>query len=362
MATVDLVESGLIYETSFTTLDTWWRRSPDSDICAAPSTGGLVLAPASSPTGTVMALLTLSPGCYVVEASFDYLPQYAGDEMGLVLYASEDDVVFLSVVSGGRSYSALRFCVKGERLEAWAYSDDGLWEIAGTAIVSTEALPGVYAAGQTAGTVTGLRVFRDSRIGISNLPAGSRAVIMDADDAVLSEAWANGGMASLSLPGAASSCQGRLAVYDQGGQMVAWTGLTTINGGDLYWFNAAELEVYIDGEQVYPGQELSLGYLFNRKLEKEVVLVNPQNATAGNITVQPASFIPPNSQGWVKVAPATPLGPGEYSETLFVESIEPLGQCSFWLKVERPADLPYSPFTDHHFSLIITVGSITPAG
>lgn len=359
MPRIDLVEDGLIYSTTFTSLDDVWIISPDGTEFASIGEGtGLSLNPGASPDQMVLALYSQIEQPYVMDVELEYTPSLVADNAGLVLWANDDSAIYLSVVAGGNQYEKLRVRVVGERCEAYAFSSAvGSWETAGTALVSPDMLPGVYAEGQVPAVIKKAVIARDTSLVLGNIPDGYSAVLLDESGAVLERVPAVNGAAVIPLRQRGLIFSGRLQVQDQEENVLADTGLVAVSGGSVYWYNAHDLELYLDDTLIPPDQETELGMLVNRLIEKRLEIQNNEDAAVSGITVCCGNFNNHYSSQWVKLAPDVEGMPGMYSDSVFIEQLGPGERATCWLKIERPEGFSRLFCAEHRFALIITTES-----
>lgn len=357
MARIDLVSSGFIYSTKFESVGTEWILSPSGDYFAM-TPEGLRMDPSSSPNASVLALLSCK-GLnyqYAVEAKLKYLPSSVDDSAGLALWSSDDDAIYLSLVSGtDRVYDRLRFCVKDERCEAYAYSSDtDEWEVVGTAFLSKDPLPAVYAEGGSSVVVEEVVVTRDIAISIGNVPNGYTVLLTDEEGAVIATGTSIDGSVKIGLGQSVSlALRGCISIYDGEGVLVASTGVIEIFGGDMFWYNTLDLKLLSDGVEIKAGDEVFLGGLINGVIEKRLEIYNPTDSAAANVTVCAANFNVAHGDEWVSFAPDINGVPGYYDKTAYIPQIEARGYAAFWVKIQRPQDMLFYPSTDHRFSIVI---------
>lgn len=357
MARIDLVEDGFVYSTAFAVLDDKWVFSPDNPQYISIIQGaGLQLAPATY-EGTVLALLPQLVQPYVLEAEFEYAPVSVDDSAGFVLWASADSAIYLSLVAGGRQYSRLRLKVKEGRCEGYAYSDDlGAWEVAGTAFVAPDAVPGIFAEGQSPVIVKRVVVARDVNLTVGNLPPDSFVSLYNATGDVIATAQASAGVAVIQLGSLGLLLEVRLGV-SVSGELTALTDLVTASGGSVYWYNRHELKLYLDSTPVDPGQELSLGPLVAGVIERRLEIENGETEPVSDIVIRCAAFNVSHGPQWASLAPEFEGAPGQYEDSLYIPVLAPGERVPFWLKVQRPPGLLYYPSTEHRFVLLVTSGA-----
>lgn len=359
MARIDMIQSGFLYSTDFSILDPVWILSPNDKSCIdITESGGLLLRP-SNFSGSVLALHSDSRlgQYYVIEAEISYIPLTINDSAGITLWSSEGDAIYLSIVAGGRVYEKLRLKVFGERCEAYAKSaGSNSWEIIGTAFVSKDPLPGVYAEGQADALVTNLVMVRDTKISIGNVPTGHIVTVYDElGSEICSSASSNGGCV-LQLTNDLV-LRGRLSVKSGAGDVIAITDIIDISGGSVFWLNTGDLALYIDGSPVGIGESISLGGLINGTITKKLDIYNPTEADINGVKVMADCFNITAGSDWVRFAPDVNGIPGYYDKELYIPQV-PAGQhVSCWLKVEKPAQALYYPYTEHSFAIVIKTES-----
>jgi len=354
MARIDLIESGLIYTTDLSIDDGSFVLSPNKKDCFVFSSGGLFMNPAANGGRAILALCSSIKQPYVCEVQVQYSPAGADDGAGLTLWASPDDALYLSVITGGDPYERLRIKAVNDRCEAYGCSSaKGYWEIIGTAFVSPDMTLGLYAEGTSTAIVSRFSLTKDDRIYIGNAPAGATAIVYDSAGQPICLAGVINGTAVLPAQ-TALIFDGTIELRDAGGILLASTGLTTIAGGNIYWYNMLNLNVYLDGNLLDYSLETSLGPLEGGFIKKKLEIENPSDTAISGLVVRGIMYHGYHGYEWVRFAPDVDGTPGEYAESVTIDVLEPYGVKTFWLKIERPADLPYVPITEHKFGLLIS--------
>lgn len=360
MARIDLVADGFVYSTDFSNgIDHAWIISPNGmEYADVLQDGGLILTP-SGDFKSVLALYSdLRLGSfYTVEAELSYNPSSAVDNAGIVLWSSDEDAVYLSVVAGGKQYQKLRLKVAGERCEAYAQPQgESAWEIVGTAFVSQDPLPGLYVEGGAPLVVSKVTITRDIKVTLGGVPAGYKAAVYDEMDNVKSVVPSQNGACIIPLPEGLIT-RGRIVLLDNVGSAVVSTELMDIYGGSIFWYNTSNLVVHIDGMPVNIGEPLELGGLTNGLLVKRIDIYNPTDKDIAGVTVKADCFNVTVAQDWIRFAPDANGVPGYYDEQVYIPSVPAGGSTTCWMKIERPKDSLYFPFTEHSFGLVITTES-----
>jgi len=357
MARIDLVSSGFIYRTAFDSVGAEWILSPDGGYFSILPEG-FKMDPSSNPDGSVLALLSCR-GLnyqYAVEAELDYSPVSLNDSAGLALWSSDEDAVYLSLAAGtDMIYDKLRFRVKDDRCEAYAFrSSRGEWEVVGTAFVSHDPLPAIYAEGSAPVIVREVVVVRDTLVSVGNIPNGYYVYLKNEEGGVIAVKASSGGAVEINLGSVGIAIKGQLEVCDSFGVVAASTGIIDIYGGDVFWYNTLDLKLFSDGVEVLPGDEVFLGGLMNGTVEKRLEIYNPGPEAVTNVSVYAANFNTAHGDKWVLLAPDVGGVPGYYDKSVHIPQIEAESYAAFWVKVQRPQDMLFFPFTDHRFSLVIS--------
>jgi hypothetical protein len=354
---IDLLESGFIYATDFDSFDSHWILSPDDPECVFLTEDGLLLDPAVSDSGPVMILNTYVQAPYVIEADLDYTPAI-GDSAGLILWAQQNEAIYVSLVTGGTLYERLRLRVIGERCEAYAFaSSAGVWEMVGTAFIPPDMLPGIYVEGQTPLLVKKVVAMRDTRVTVGNLPAETMICLLNEQDDVLNAAVAVDGTATVSINQPALFFTGKLQVRDLTDSIIVTSEIMDIHGGDIYWYNAFKLDLYHNGELIPPGEGIKPKPLSGGMVEERLEVENSGEEYVPYVSVRCLSFNTVGGEQWVSLAHEVDGTPGTYYDMIYLTGLAPGERAAFWLKIERPANVKYFPFTEYKFTLFVSTGS-----
>lgn len=353
MASIYRVESGLIFDDGFDTLDSRWSVSPSTQSTVYNETErSLTLK--HSDKGYTTALFELPQGEdeLLFEVHANYVPHTVGDEGGLLIWKSAmEKLEFFesldTTLEGEYSYWRV---VKRNNLWSFFAYKGGSWELFDSAVIVDTVLAGIALSGEPKEGFESLgirRAFlcRGKHVTVGNVSSGYKLQLLDANDVVINEQVVpeHHAGANMELPWIPYTGKIRVIDVKAGNIVKATTTVTDIYGGDVF-MAGTDLTVFWDGMELDQLNPNRLGALKNNNLLEKMTLANTTSGdVAENIELKIAVFRDSWGWEWVDVAQDNKGEPGEFSDAIKLGDLQAGQTVDFWVHITRGEQFSTAP-------------------
>lgn len=275
------------------------------------------------------------------EVTADYVPTEHKDEGGIVVWKDgESRIEFLeSIDTAVREYSKWRALRTGNRWTFYADRGSG-WELFDTDTLAANKLGVVLKSKDSSGFVPlkldRLVLCKSDKITVGNLSEGCTVYLCDEFGNSIASSTVERTWTGVDIQIPTAPYYGMIKVYDSNGTLLSSLSAFDIYGGDTFLFGT-ELQVHWQGKELNVTQDTYLGTMYDNMTVVQMELVNPSaNKTAKNVKLGILQYLDKFGYEWVDLCHDDEDQPAmDFSPTLELPEVSPLGRIKFWMKVER---------------------------
>jgi hypothetical protein len=344
------IQSGLIFDDSFDTLDSSrWLLSP-SDSCTYDESNKRLILNHNDTDRSTNALFELPEDEeeLLLQIHADYTPTELGDEGGLVVWKNAlEKVEFLESEDTKRNetYSVWR-AVKKRNLWTFFAQTGNSWELFDSTICINPTMAGVVLKGVPKDGYVPLNVDRvifckGSSISIGNINSQYKVKLLDSGGAEVAEKVVPDGFSGITIELPSIPFEGKIQLFDksENGDYVLVDELeeaTTMYGGDVF-LRGTDLKVIWNGKELSELKPTHLGAMKSDSIEQKMTVLNPSiGNVAENVQIRIAMFNDEFGWSWADLAHDVDGSPGTYEDTSINMGTLFAGQSKdFWVKVAR---------------------------
>lgn len=348
------VQSGLIFDDSFETLDSRWVVSP-SDSCTHDDVGQQLSLDHNPSDRSTNALFSLpqEEDELLLQVHADYTPTHLGDEGGIVVWKNAlEKVEFLESEDSTQAgaYSVWR-AVKRQNLWTFFAERGSAWELFDSTICIDPTMAGVVLKGTPRTGYVPLAVDRvilckGTHISMGNVGSFYKVELVDESLNVVNTQIVPDGFSGVSMELPTIPFRGKLRVYDKdlSGAYVLIDNqeeFADMYGGDLF-LKGTDLKVLWKGKELSEVTPTHLGSVKNNQVEyKMTVLNDTTGSVAENISVSIAIYLQDFGWTWCDVATDNLGIPAAYEDTVIQLGTLQAGKTrDFWVRLTKPPTDP----------------------
>lgn len=344
------VQSGLIFDDNFDTLDTRWVVSPSDSYGYSDVGKQLTLNhnPTDRSTNALFSLPT-DEDELLMQVHADYTPKYLGDEGGIVIWKNSiEKVEFLESEDSTQSgeYSVWR-AVKRQNLWTFFAQRNAAWELFDSTICIDPTMAGVVLKGTPRTGYVPLAIdrvilCRGAHISIGNVNSLYKVELIDAETmSVVNEQIVPEGYSGIDMELPSIPFRGKLKIYDRDSDgnyilIDEQKEYADMYGGDLFLMGT-DLKVIWNGQELSEVTPTHLGALKQDEIEQKMTVLNDTTGNvAENVEISVAIYSTEFGWEWCDLANDVSGTPGPYQDisiqlgTLFAGDSE-----DFWVKIVR---------------------------
>lgn len=359
------MQSGLIFDDSFETLDPRWLVSPSDSFTLDGTTEQLVMDHNNSDRST-HALFTLpaDEDVILMQVHADYTPTQIGDEGGIVVWKNAlEKVEFLESEDNTQAgeYSVWR-AIKRHNLWTFFAERNSAWELFDSTICLDPIMAGVVLKGRPRNGYVPLAVdrvilCRGSHISVGNVEGTQKVELIDEWGQVVSAQIVPDGYAGIDLELPTIPFKGKVKVFEDDGQgtyvVIDEQGdFTDMYGGDVF-MSGTDLKVTWKGKELSEMAPTHIGSLKNNELELQMKVLNDnEGKVAENVEIRIAAYFDEYGWEWCDIAEDIQGSPGTYQDTAIpIGTLMPGDSKDFWVKIVRAAMENTNQVRPTHFYL-----------
>lgn len=343
------VQSGLIFDDNFDTLNTRWVVSP-SDSYVYDDVGKKLILNHNPTDRSTNALFSLpqDEDELLLQVHADYTPTRLGDEGGIVIWKNAlEKVEFLESEDSTQAgtYSVWR-AVKRQNLWTFYAERNNAWELFDSTIcvdatMAGVVLKGVPRAGYVPLVIDRVILCRGAHISVGNINSLYKVELIDDNMQVVSEHIVPEGYSGIDIELPSIPFRGKLRIYDRddSGNYVLvdeQKEYADMYGGDIF-LRGTDLKVIWKGQELSEITPTHLGALKNDEIEQKMTVVNPTTGNvAENVTIRIAAYSQEFGWEWCDLANDEGGVPSEYQDTtIYLGTLFAGESKDFWVKVTR---------------------------
>ncbi|MDR4436153.1 hypothetical protein [Bacillus tequilensis] len=344
------VQSGLIFDDNFETLDTRWIVSPSDSYDYSEVDKRLTLNhnPTDRSTNALFSL-PQNESELLIQVHANYNPQYLGDEGGLVIWKNAlEKVEFLesedSVQSG--AYNIWR-AVKRQNLWTFFAEKNKAWELFDSTICIDPSMAGVVLKGTPRTGYTPLSIdrvilCRGTHISIGNVSSMCKVELLDADSmSPVSKQIVPQGYSGIDIELPSVPFKGKINIYDKDGNgnyvlVDEQAEVAEMYGGDVF-LRGTDLKVSWKGHDLSEINPTNIGPLKNEINEQKMTIINDTTGNiAENVRISIAAYGEEFGWEWCDLAPDNSGTPGTYEDSSLTVGTLAAGESKdFWVRVAK---------------------------
>lgn len=366
------VQSGLIFDDNFDTLDSRWVVSP-SDSCDYSDVDKTLTLNHNPTDRSTNALFSLpqDEDELLLQVHADYSPKFLGDEGGIVVWKNAlEKVEFLESEDSTQAgeYSVWR-AIKRQNLWTFFAQRNHAWELFDSTICIDPVMAGIVLKGMPRGgyvplVVNRVILCRGSHITVGNVNSLYKVELIDADTQnVISEQTVPEGYSGIDIELPTIPFKGRLRIYDRdaNGNYVLIDEQkedAVMYGGDLF-LRGTDLKVIWNGKELSEVTPTSLGAMKQDSIEEKMTVLNDTTGNvAENIEISVAVYKEEFGWEWCDLAKDINGSPDAYQDTTIQLGTLFAGESrDFWVKITRTdtteAEKIKQQMRPTHFFLVI---------
>lgn len=343
------VQSGLIFDDGFDTLDSRWVVSPSDSYNHEGATNTLSLQHNAMDRSTNALFSLPQEEELLFQVQADYTPTMLGDAGGIVIWKNAlEKVEFLESEDGTQvgEYSTWR-AIKRQNLWTFFAERGGAWELFDSTICIDPTMAGVMLKGieRTGYVPLNLKraiLCKGTSVSVGNLDALSKLILLDNIGNVVSEQIVPEGYSGVTVELPAIPFTGKFNLYikNQEGIYVLAAQqeeIATMYGGDVF-LKGTDLKIIWNGKQLSEITPTHLGALKHNVIEQKMIVLNDNiDSVAENVTISVAIYLEEYGWEWCDIALDINGQPDVYQDkTVLIGSLLPDQSKDFWIKVTRP--------------------------
>lgn len=353
MASIYRVESGLIFDDDFDTLDSRWSVSPSHQSSVYDAENGL-LTLQHSDNGYTSALFELpqEEDELLFEVQASYFPQEVGDEGGLVIWKSAlEKLEFFESLDNSQEgdYSYWRVTKRNNLWSFFAYKN-GAWELFDSSVCINPVLAGVALSNPPrVGYVDlGIRrafLCRGKHVTVGNVSSGYKLQLLDEGNAIINEQVVPEHHAGATMELPWIPFKGKIRIVDMaaGGVTLVDSDVVEMYGGDVF-MSGTDLTVFWKGMELDAYNPTRLGAMKNNNLLEKMTLANTTSGNvAEDIVIRVAIFRESWGWEWVDIANDVNGEPGNMADSIQMGNLQAGETRDFWVHITRGEQFSTKP-------------------
>lgn len=343
------VQSGLIFDDNFETLDTRWLVSPSDSYDYSEEGKRLTLShnPTDRSTNALFSL-PQDEDELLMQVHAEYVPRYLGDEGGIVIWKNAlEKVEFLESEDTAQvgEYSVWR-AIKRQNLWTFFAEKNNAWELFDSTICIDPTMAGVVLKGVPRNGYVPLPVdrvilCRGAHVTVGNVNSLYRVVLLNDNGDVVNEQIVPDGFSGIDIELPTIPFRGKIKIYDrnsQGNYVLIDEQLeyTDMYGGDMF-LRGTDLKVVWDGRELSEVTPTHLGALKQDQIEQKMTVLNDTTGNvAENTQISVAIYKEEFGWEWCDLAEDVNGIPGPYQDTTIPIGTLFAGESKdFWVKITR---------------------------
>lgn len=343
------VQSGLIFDDRFDTLDSRWVVSPSDSyyINEEEKTLSLSHNPTDSSTNALF-LLPQDEEELLLQVQANYTPTRLGDEGGIVIWKNAlEKVEFLeSEDSTNNSDYSLWRAVKKQNLWTFFAKRNFAWELFDSTICINPVMAGIVLKGVDRDGYVPIDVervilCRGSSISVGNVNSHYKIRLLSEDGKVVSEQIVPAGYSGIDVELPSIPFKGKLELYDRhdDGSYVLideQKEMTDMYGGDLF-MRGTDLTVVWNGKELSEVTPTHLGALKQDGISQKMTVVNATTGNvAENIGIKIAMYNEEFGWEWCSLANDYEGVPATFTDkSIKIGTLHPGESKDFWVRVVK---------------------------
>ena len=343
------VQTGLIFDDNFETLDSRWIISPTDSYTYSDSDKQLVLKHNSTDRSTnALFSLPQNEDELLLQVHSNYTPKYLGDEGGLVIWKNAlEKVEFLESEDSihENTYNIWR-TVKKQNLWTFFAVRGNAWELFDSTICIDPAMAGVVLKGIPRDGYTPLIIERvilckGTNISVGNLNSFYKVELINYERNVVTTQIVPDGYSGIEIELPTIPFKGKIRVYDKSetGEYVLideQKEYAEMYGGDLF-LRGTNLKVKWKGQELSETKATHLGALKSDIIEQKLTVLNDTSGNvAENIEIQIAVYKKEFGWEWCDLATDNNGTPNQYKDTTIrIGTLHEGESKDFWVRIAR---------------------------
>lgn len=342
------IQSGLIFDDGFDTLDTRWVVSP-SDSYVYDDLGKQIRLDHNPTDRSTNALFSIpqEEDELLLQVHADYTPTHLGDEGGIVIWKNAlEKVEFLESEDSTQAgeYSVWR-AIKRQNLWTFFAERGNAWELFDSTICIDPTMAGVVLKGVPRDGYVPLAIdrvilCRGSHISVGNINSKYKVELLNENLEVVNTQVVPDGFSGIDVELPTIPFRGKLRIYDlKDGEyemIDEQVEFADMYGGDLF-LRGTDLKVIWKGKELSEVTPTHLGAMKNDEIEQKMTVLNDTTGNvAENVTISVAIYSEQFGWEWCDLALDQGGVPGEYADTIIpVGTLFAGDSRDFWVKITK---------------------------
>lgn len=236
------------------------------------------------------------PNKYIMDIRNEYVPQNDGLYAGVIAFKSKDECLevleYYDVESSSSSvYEYIRLIKDNNLYTAYGKNhEDSEWQLVGCGEFISTGKAGIVVrgpsiSGSSTFSLDYVRLYKAQNFQIINVPVGYKVQFEDALHNIKSVQKVNSTYNGVSFNiTEVPPYKGYLKIFDNTGVLISQSDMIEFCGGDVFFYGA-NLDVKIDGKNIYSDKEYFLGYFHGDSINFVVTLTNTFSCTFENVSI-----------------------------------------------------------------------------